>query len=40
MRDSEKKKLLWRNAAVADLILSVWTDRLPVRTSSYLKGMH
>lgn len=38
--DTEGKKLLCRNASVADLFLSVWTDRLPVRTSSYLKGMH
>lgn len=29
-----------KTASVADLFLSVWTDRLPVRTSSYLKGMH
>lgn len=34
------KKPLWRNASVADLFLSVRTDRLPVRASSYLKGMH
>lgn len=39
MRDS-RKKLLWRNAFVADFFLSMWIDRLPVRTSSYLKGMH
>lgn len=40
MSDSKKKKLLWRNASVADLFLSEWNDRLPVRMSSYLKGMH
>lgn len=34
------KKTLWWNASVADLFLSMWTDRLPVRTSPYLKGMH
>lgn len=39
-RDRGGKKLLWRNASVADLFLSVQTDRLPVRTSSYLKGIH
>jgi len=37
-RDKEKKK--WRNASVADLFLRESTDRLPVHTSSYLKGMH
>lgn len=38
--ERRKKTLLWRNASVADLFLSVQTDRLPVRTSSYLKGIH
>lgn len=40
MRDSGKKEVFWRNASAADLFLSMWTDRVPVRTSSYLKGMH
>lgn len=38
-RKKKKKKLFGRNASVADLFLSMWSDRVPVRTSSYLKGM-
>lgn len=35
----KKPKQFGRNASVADLFLSMWTDRVPVCTSSYLKGM-